>query len=152
MCVTWAANRFGPNLPRTERDEGPRTVCPSLITAPTIMTAGTELVWKQQLAICQLQWLRCGYRYMINTFHHLSPLQRSARRPRKFGSDSSSKLVRILLGSRCALCFLLPFCLVFDHIFEMGPNDCRALKTRWKKRFRTLWEGVIPLIKRALMI
>lgn len=73
-----------PNLPegaaereREREHQGPRAVSPSLIIAATIMTAGTELIWRRQPAIGALQWLRCGYHYVINTFH--SPLVAGCR-------------------------------------------------------------------------
>lgn len=90
-------NCFCPNLPSRERErenEGPEAVSPSLIIAATIMTAGTELIWRQQLAICALQWLHCGYHYMINTFHYRKPAAVQHLESKKVGfGNSTSRLV-----------------------------------------------------------
>lgn len=90
-------NRLCPNLPSRERErenEGPEAVSPSLIIAATIMTAGTELIWRQQLAICALQWLHCGYHYMINTFHYRKPAAVQHLESKKVGfGNSTSRFV-----------------------------------------------------------
>lgn len=77
------------------------------------MTAGTELIWKQQLAICTLQWLHCGYHYMINTFHYQKPGAVQYSETKKVGlRNSNSKVVGLV---RLLICGLHLFFLIIHR-------------------------------------